>query len=103
MKSLPCLSRDYERRIKLEAQKQVYAINKQYEEDFDSAILLAIRRARGYGKKNLLRIYLEVRKCFDELKEVYNAENSEMLGIFKYRLKEECGIDIEKWHRDEFD
>lgn len=103
MKSLPCLSLDLEKRIKLEAKKRVYEMNKQYEEDFDAAVLYAVHRANGDGKKKLKRVYLAVRECFDELKEAYSAENSEILDIFKYRLKEECGIDIEKWHNDEFD
>lgn len=103
MKSLPRLSLDMEKRIKLEAKKRVYEMNKQYEETFDAMILLAVRRVTGYGKKNLKRVYLAVRECYDELKEMYDAENGEILDIFKYRLKEECGIDIEKWHNDEFD
>lgn len=36
------------------------------------------------------------RQCYDELRESYSAESGETLELFKYRLLEECGIDIEK-------
>ncbi len=103
MKSIPQISADTEKRMKRKAKELVYEMNKQYEEAFDAMILLAVRRVTGHGKKKLKEVYLAVRECYDELKEAYGAENGEVLDMFKYRLKEECGIDIEKWHNDDFD
>lgn len=82
-----------------EIRRQILESDRQHFEEYDSMILYVLSHEFGFGKKRLRRFYVSFHEIYEELKDKYCMEDSDVPFICKYKLKEQ-GVDIEEWSKE---
>lgn len=66
-------------------------------QNLQAMVLWCLHEHLGFGKKRLMRFQKAFMPMIQELQDFYLAENAEETQfVCKYRLKHECGIDVEE-------
>lgn len=66
-------------------------------QNLQALVLWCLHQQLGFGKKRLLRFQKAFLPMIQELQEYYLAESAEETEfVCKYRLKHECGVNIEE-------
>lgn len=80
------------RQVDLQTAKNVRDLGK----NLLAVYLWQLHEHEGYGKKRLLRAAKKFGRLIKELAEFYDFKDGEdMEFLYKYRLKTECGIDVD--------
>lgn len=65
--------------------------------DLQSMVLWSLHEQEGWGKKKLLRFQKGFLPLIKQLQEFYEARSADDTNfICRYKLKNECGIDVEE-------
>lgn len=88
--------------IRREIHRQCIAETEKYEIELDTAWIYAIHVVTGYGYKRIIRIYKEMFKAREEMKEWYQADEDDGIveTAMRFNLRQK-GIDVEKMYREE--
>lgn len=80
-----------------EVNRQTAKNVKSLSQNLQAMVLWCLHEHLGFGKKRLLRFQKAFLPMIEELQEYYLAESAEDTEFaLKYRLKHECGIDVEE-------
>lgn len=97
MRGIPQLSTQTRKAIRQEANKQVAAAVQGCSKNILSLVLWYMHVKKGYGKKRLVQMYLEIEPFIKELRAFYEMDDPDGAAfICAHKLKEEVGIDIEE-------
>ena len=94
------LSSDERKRLKEELLKQVAHYNGEYQQEADAIMLWTLHVYAGWGKKKLLEFWNTAFKERDRLKERYEMGADELEWLYKHKLKEQVGVDIEELYAE---
>lgn len=87
--------------IDVEIKRQIVENDLQFDMDKEASILYMLHTQFGFGPKRLKKawdmFYSETKK----LREYYMKEQSDEGWLTRLKLKEEVGIDLEEWYREE--
>ena len=96
--------RQYEANAKKMAQKkakeEVWRANEQVFRDMDAAVLYALHKSCGFGKKRLVRFYREFGKIYKELEEFYmfdkipGAKSGDSVCWYADRELKKIGVNV---------
>lgn len=86
--------------LKEEINRQIVENNKKYEKDFDAMVLWTLHVYFGFGKKRLKRFWNGFIKEHQRLHEYYQLPQEDNGWLYKYKVKEHLGIDLEEWYQE---
>lgn len=87
--------------LELEVRKMVSEQMKQYEPDNDAAILWMLHTQFGFGYKRLRQAWESFYTEMKKLHEHYEMPPSDGPWLCRKMLKDELGIDIDEWYKEE--
>jgi hypothetical protein len=97
MRGIPQLNVQTRKAIRQEANRQVSAAVQGCSINILSLVLWYMHIKKGYGKKRLIQMYLEIEPFIKELRDFYEMDDPDGAAfICCHKLKEEVGIDIEE-------
>ena len=80
-----------------EVNKQTARNVQNLSQNLQAMVLWCLHEHLGFGKKRLLRFQKAFLPMIEDLQQYYLAENAEETAFaLKYRLKHECGIDVDE-------
>lgn len=80
--------------------KQIVEQDRQFEMDRDSSILWMLHEQFGFGPKRLYRAWKQMYEDSKKLQARYEMSPEDGGWLCRYKLKQ-CGVDIERWYKDE--
>ena len=84
-----------------EIKKQILEHDRAFDLEYESIILYTLHTEFGFGAKRLRRFWEARDKAHEEMRERYEfEEHSERAWLARRKLKDELGIDIEKWYNE---
>lgn len=86
--------------MNMEIQRQLAEYVRKTQMEVDAIMLWQLHEQLGFGPKRLRQFYDNFAPAIDELLKRYELEDSDRIWLCTYKLKDECGIDIEKWYRE---
>lgn len=65
--------------------------------ELDAVVLWSLHTSCGFGPKRLKRFYDAFYGEMQALLDRYEMDNSDIFWLCTYKLKEECGVNLDEW------
>lgn len=84
-----------------ECHKIILEEDEKYDKEVDAMILYTLHTELGFGKERIMRFFRAMDRNHKALKEDYLFSTpDEMAWLYKYKLKNEVGIDIDEVYEE---
>lgn len=94
------LSKDEEKAMKIEIQKQLADYIRKNTNELDAIVLWYLHKEFGFGKKRLRKFYDHFNLALDSLCKRYElTDKADELWLFQEKLKD-YGVDLDEWNKE---
>lgn len=85
----------------IEIKRQLAEYDKKNSMEIDALILWLLHKEFGFGKVRLRRVHDRFNEALDQLLKRYEMDDKDGPWLCSFKLKEELGIDLEEWGRED--
>ena len=86
--------------MQIEIQKEIAEYDRKNLIEMDAIILWELHKQLGFGYKRLKQFYDGFMPSMEALCKRYEMEDCDQVWLATYKLKEECGVDLEQWEKE---
>ena len=94
------MSKRHQQVLRQEINKEIVKAMRHSDIDSDAGVMLVLHREFGFGRKRLMQFWEENFKMRNELASFYEMQGDDLMWLYKRKLQEETGIDIEKLYNE---
>lgn len=94
-------SKAEKRAMETEIKKQLAEWDKNNEIEIDAMVLWVLHEKFGFGEKRLRAFYDSFKPLLQNLVDKYHLDSEDELWLCTYKLKDELGIDLEEWRKED--